>query len=370
MEELKKKIIFTVTNDLNYDQRMIRICSGLQLAGYDVELVGRKKKIITSLHKQPYSQKRLSCFFSSGKLFYLEYNLRLFFYLLFRQADIYAAVDLDTILPNMFAAKIKSRKLVFDAHEFYTEVPEVVNRKWTKATWHLVAKLCIPQADLCYTVSQSLADIFTVTYKNTFHVIRNVPLLKNKTITPNGKTQNMNSPVIFYQGDLNEGRGLPEIIKVMSKLDAFLYIAGDGPLMKSLEEQVHGDNLGHKIKFLGYLETEELSDATEKATVGLNLLANRGLSYYYSLSNKFFNYIHSGIPQLCADFPEYRLINEKYRVAMLFNLEKNDLVSALQQLLNNQELYLELETNCSLARQEFNWQYEEQKLLTLYNDLR
>jgi uncharacterized protein (DUF302 family) len=37
-----KKITFTVTNDLTYDQRMQRICASVANAGYDVLLIGRK----------------------------------------------------------------------------------------------------------------------------------------------------------------------------------------------------------------------------------------------------------------------------------------------------------------------------------------
>ena len=37
-----KHITFTVTTDLTYDQRMIRICTSLAAAGYAITLVGRK----------------------------------------------------------------------------------------------------------------------------------------------------------------------------------------------------------------------------------------------------------------------------------------------------------------------------------------
>ncbi len=39
---MKRRIFCTVTNDLNYDQRMIRICTSLVRAGYEVVLVGRE----------------------------------------------------------------------------------------------------------------------------------------------------------------------------------------------------------------------------------------------------------------------------------------------------------------------------------------
>ena len=97
---MSKTIIFTVTTDLTYDQRMIRICTSLAKAGYDVILVGRKVSSSKPLTTQPFKQKRIICLFEKGKLFYAEYNIRLFFYLLFKKMDCIGAIDLDTILPS------------------------------------------------------------------------------------------------------------------------------------------------------------------------------------------------------------------------------------------------------------------------------
>ena len=108
-----KKIFFTVTNDLTYDQRMIRICSSLANAGYQVCLVGRQRPHSKALRQQPFEQKRLKCFFERGKFFYLEYNIRLFFFLMFQRFDAICSIDLDTILPGFYVSKIK-RKPVKD----------------------------------------------------------------------------------------------------------------------------------------------------------------------------------------------------------------------------------------------------------------
>lgn len=87
------KIIFTVTNDLVHDQRMIRICSTMTELGYEVQLIGRKQKKSTPISSQPYEQTRFRLFFESGKLFYVEYNLRLLIFLLFRKFDAICSID-------------------------------------------------------------------------------------------------------------------------------------------------------------------------------------------------------------------------------------------------------------------------------------
>ncbi|RYD81865.1 MAG: hypothetical protein EOP53_05260 [Sphingobacteriales bacterium] len=106
---MKKKIIFTVTNDLTFDQRMHKICTSLSNASYDVKLVGRKRRNSVPLQPKAFLQHRIYVIFEKGKLFYIEYNFRLFFYLLFQKADFFCAIDLDTILPNLFAGKIRGK---------------------------------------------------------------------------------------------------------------------------------------------------------------------------------------------------------------------------------------------------------------------
>ena len=69
---MKKRVFCAVTNDLNYDQRMIRICTSLTKAGFLVTLVGRENQGSLPLDNRPYRQHRLKMWTRRGKLFYLE----------------------------------------------------------------------------------------------------------------------------------------------------------------------------------------------------------------------------------------------------------------------------------------------------------
>lgn len=107
-----KRIVFTVTNDLSYDQRMIRICTSLVGAGYQVTLVGFKRPDSKPLSQQSFQQVRLSLFFRKGWLFYADYNFRLFWWLLFRRLDVVGAIDLDTILPCWLVSVLRRKKSI------------------------------------------------------------------------------------------------------------------------------------------------------------------------------------------------------------------------------------------------------------------
>ena len=361
-----RKIIFTVTNDLCYDQRMQRICSSLAGAGYDVMLVGRILKSSQSLDSFPFLQRRLRCFFTKGKFFYIEYNIRLYFYLLFQRADIICAIDLDTIVPCYYAAKTKGAKTAYDAHELFPEVPEVVSRPRIQKIWRWVEKTFTPKMDLVYTVSQSISDIFEKEYNRKVYTIRNLPLLQEKPTSSHPSSQRY----LLYQGALNEGRGIEHLIEAMQDLDIDLYLAGEGDLSAQLQEQVQDLHLENKVKFLGFKKPEELKRITAAAFIGLNLLEMSGFSYYYSLANKFSDYIQAGLPQVCINFPEYKRLNDQYHVALLVeNLDKNTIKEVISRLIEDKELYDKVRENCFVCRLELNWQNEEKKLVEIYEQL-
>lgn len=359
----KNKIIFAVTNDLTYDQRMHRICSSLVKTGYEIELVGRLRNNSISLTEKSFRQKRLNMFFQKGKLFYFEYNLRLFFYLLFKRQDAICAIDFDTLIPCSFVSSIRNKILIFDAHEYFTEVPEVVNRKLVKKIWNYIGKKFIPKAKLAYTVGPILAEILSGKFNNDFKVIKNVPIISKQK---NAYLSSPETPIILYQGALNEARGLEFAINAMHQVSAELWLVGEGDLSSQLRKLVNDENLDYKVKFLGFCKPEELNTITEKAYIGLNLLENRGLNYFYSLANKFFDYMHSGIPSVCADFPEYKKINDEFNCAILCNADESKIADALNELISNVELYKSLQQNCRIAASVFNWESEEKQLIDYY----
>jgi glycosyltransferase involved in cell wall biosynthesis len=358
-----KKIIFVVTTDLNYDQRMQRICGSLHKTGFQVTLVGREWNCSKPLRPQPYRQHRLRCFFKGGKLFYAEFTCRLWLFLLLRKYDAYCAIDLDTILPLWAKARLSGGRFGYDAHEYFPEVIEVTDRPRVKQVWEAIEAFMVPRTDYAYTVTSSLAQIFEKKYGRRFEVIRNVSPLQ-RFVEPLKAEK-----YVLYQGAVNEGRGLETLLLAMRGVHSRLVICGEGDLSEALREQTRALGIEEKVQFRGFLLPEQLLEVTRGAYVGVMLLENRGLSYYYSLANKFFDYIHAGIPQIAVDFPEYRALNEKYQVADLVPLEPDEISRSLNRLLLDKPYYEKLAANCEQAREELNWQQEEQKLLALYRQL-
>jgi glycosyltransferase involved in cell wall biosynthesis len=357
-------IYFTVTTNLTYDQRMIRICSSLENAGYDVILVGRKIASSVSLVEQPFKQKRIKCFFEKGKLFYAEYNLRLFFYLLFKKMDGICAIDLDTILPCYYISKIKKVKRIYDAHELFCEMKEIVSRPKIYKAWKWIVRKTVPHFKNGYTVNKPIADEFYKMYSNKYEVIRNIAAYND------AKQNQPKEKYILYQGAVNEGRSFETLIPAMQWVNAPLYICGDGNFMQQAKELLLKYNVQDKVIFKGMIAPDVLKDFTAKAYIGITLFENKGLSNYFSLANRFFDYIQSAVPQLCVDYPVYKEINDQYEVAVLINeLSPENIAAKLNALLNDEKEWQRLNENCKNASKILNWQNEEKKLIAFYKNI-
>jgi glycosyltransferase involved in cell wall biosynthesis len=359
-----KRIVFTVTNDLSYDQRMQRICNSLATNGYNVLLVGRKLNSSVELKNESYRQKRLYCFFSKGFLFYAEYNLRLFFFLLFIKMDAVCAIDLDTILTCYCITELRGKKRIYDAHELFTEMKEVITRPLIKKFWARVEKFMAPEFKFGYTVSYSIAEEFKKRYNVSYDVIRNIPIKRSMESTT------VNNKIILYQGAVNEARGLENLVAAMQQVNAILHIYGDGNIYKKIESLVKATSLEEKVILKGKVVPGKLHVITQQSYIGINLVEPLGLNQLYSLANKFFDYMHAGIPQVTMNFPEYKKINDEYKIAILINsVDTKEIAAALNLLMQDNVLYNELKNNCSVARELFNWQQEEKKLISFYKNV-
>jgi glycosyltransferase involved in cell wall biosynthesis len=161
------------------------------------------------------------------------------------------------------------------------------------------------------------------------NVIMNFP--NYKSVKPNKKIDYRemfncedSAKIILYQGALNEGRGLRLIINSMSFLsDKFcLVIIGEGPIKKELIENTKLLNLQHKIKFLDFVELNNLPEYTMAADMGINLLEDYNLSKKMASPNKLFEYIHAGLPVISTNTIENKKVLVIHPFAKTIEIEK------------------------------------------------
>jgi glycosyltransferase involved in cell wall biosynthesis len=339
----------------------------LQKMEFEILLVGRKLENSLPLQKN-YKTHRIDLFFNKGFLFYAEYNFRLFFYLLFKEKSILLANDLDTLLPNYLISKLQKKKLVYDSHELFTEVPELVNRPKIQNIWLKIEQKILPKLKNTYTVCQSIADYYNKKYNTNFKVIRNTPILKIQNLK--FKIQNPAFKTIIYQGAVNKARGLELMIKTMQFLDNCIFIiVGDGDILKKLQDLVIEKGLSEKIKFLGRKTPSELKKITPKADLGISIEEDLGLNYRFALPNKIFDYIHANVPILVSDLPEMKRIVDNYKVGeVIKDRDPKKLAIQIEKMLVS-DLNI-VKKNLKKATQKLQWKNEEKTLENVFNNLR
>ena len=344
---------------------MQRIAETLAVKGYRILLVGRKINGAPALQKEIFAQKRLNCPFQKGPFFYLLFNLQLFFYLLFQRADLICAIDLDTILPVYFVTLLKNQKRVYDAHELFTEQKEVITRKLIHRCWLALEKFAVPRFQQGYTVNGFIADELYRRYGVRYQVIRNLPRMYPVPAKENGSEK-----WIIYQGSVNEGRCFETLVPAMQWVNAQLVICGQGNFLAQTKALVKQYGLSEKVIFKGSLLPEALQQLTPKAYFGLTLFENTGLNQFQSLSNRFFDYLMAGIPQVCVNYPAYATINDQYGIAyMVSATDSGSLATAMNNLLADTVLYTELAEQCLKTRPILNWEIEKSILLKFYEYL-
>ena len=180
-----------------------------------------------------------------------------------------------------------------------------------------------------------------------------------------------NKKIILYQGALNKGRGIEECINAMKNFPTLeFHIAGEGDLSQELRTLVVELGLDKQVKFLGFIRPDELRSITQTAWLGINVLKADSLNYYYSLANKFFDYMQAGVPHISMNFPEYKRINEHTEIAVLIDdLDTTTIISAIQDLLDHEAYYLKLRQNCLKGSDIYLWENEGKKLIDLYKKL-
>jgi glycosyltransferase involved in cell wall biosynthesis len=356
-----KKVSVSVINDLFTDQRVNKVCMTLKKNGFEPVLIGRKFKNSPMVDRE-YETKRFSFLFNKGPLFYFFYNLRLFFYLLFNTPSILLANDLDTLLANYLVHKIKRVKLVYDSHEYFTEVPELQNRKLAKSVWNFLEKWMLPNIKYAYTVSPKISETYQKLYGIEMGVIYNFPSYVNEVNKAKQKEE-----YIIYQGALNVGRGLEELIKAMKYIDNYkLHLYGSGDIENELKQLAKQLNLEDKVLFFGRLSSEELIEKTKNAVFGVSIEKPMGLSYQYAVPNKIFDYLNSGIPVYYSNLNEVSNLLDGIEIGIKLSSYSPEVIASEMNEMLSSNKYLEWTKNALELSRLYNWESQENKLLSYF----
>ena len=377
-----------VLNEFTHDARVEKEVTTLIRAGYRVTVIARRNNptLPEEEDRDRIEVRRVSIAPHRGgaPLIFRAFKVLRFYLDLIRtafnlDADVYHAHDANALPVGWAAAALRRARLVYDAHEFESDrnwggsnLPPIVRKYWA-----LPERLFIRRADAVITVSGSIAEALAEMYnikKPT--LVRNCPPLyvetsKSDRIRAAAPEIGPDRPIILYQGRIAANRGLRQFIEgTMGVSDAVAVLLGDGPLRPDLEQWVQARGWTERVFFMGYVPRKVLLSYTASADIGVSLIENVCLSYYYSLPNKLFEYQQAGLPVIASDFPEMSAIVKGYDLGEVVDPDDVPAITAaIRKLLSDPDRYAQLRENAHKAAQRFNWETESRALLELYDEV-
>jgi glycosyltransferase involved in cell wall biosynthesis len=305
--------------------------------------------------------------------YYLKFCFSIIWYTLAYKPQFLTIRRVELLPFGVFAKILRGGKtrLIYAPHELESE--RVGLNSKVRKIFYLIEKTFIRFADNVEVVCDPIAEWYRERYKlNNVYVLRNVPtnplyeqketkntILKDRLAIP------YNHLLVIYQGVLSEVRGVNTLIDVFKQLptDKHIVFMGYG----EAEAEINEASKQHSnIHFYPAVPLDSIIYYTSSADIGIfYILGTPPLSYRYSLPNKFFEYLISGIPVILSDNLEYMSTivlknNWGYSIAAnpkaLLDYFKNIQVSNFNPLIKG----------ISLIQNTIGWQFEQNILLEIY----
>jgi glycosyltransferase involved in cell wall biosynthesis len=262
-------------------------------------------------------------------------------------------------------------KLVYDAHELETERNGLAGLK--KRLAKVRERALIRFVDQVLVVSESIAEWYRQRYKNvSVTVVKNIPYNNQPSACLDRRSVfrdkfDIKDGIIFlYQGALMKGRGIDLLLSAFSKAGGGKHIVFMG--YGSYEQKIKEFAALHKnIHFHEAVSPDEVLAHTAGADVGVCLIENVCLSYYYCLPNKLYEYMLSGMPVIVSGFPEMTRLVEELGNGWQTPLEEDRLVALIEQI--DKRAIEAKRLNSIKARAKIGWHLEEKKLMGVYQAL-
>jgi glycosyltransferase involved in cell wall biosynthesis len=364
------KICLAYLGNPFHDSRMTNLPKSLKEDGCKVSIIS----FDWFISRKNYFDDEVKVFkLTKGKIslfFYLSFAGILIRELLKSDADIFFAEDIYTLPFVFIIAKLKHARIYYNSREIYAFIGGLRNRPYIQSLIRNIEKIFITKVDLVLTTGWMDSSYLEKTFEiNNTLVIRNIPIYQiptNKVDFRKVYGLNENTVVLLYQGVLLEGRGVPNILRSMTKLpDTVLIVVGDGEQKKNFINLAETLGVRDRVIFTGMISQNELINYTAGADIGLVLIENISLSYYYALPTKLFEYIMAALPLLSSDLPQMKEIIEKYNVGESISIgDDENIINVIRKWISEPDLLVLYRKNCQSAALELNWQEEYKRVRT------
>ena len=351
------------------DERIFhRECVSLARAGYEVYLVQRgesyeKKGVRLAGFGKPASNRLGRMLFTARKTYQAALAV---------DADLYHFHDPE-LLPYGLKLKKRGKKVIFDSHEDALE--SILEKKWIPAPLRKAVYLWFKgrqdricrQIDAVITVTPHMTDFFRRLNPVTVQ-IANFPTLNGSAVPSHPFSR-----TLVFAGGISSQWNHHTIIKALERLPDCRYrLCGyvDAGYLQELKDLPAWE----RVEYLGKIPHEEVPGLLAKSAVGMAVVSysrNTDGKNGTMGTTKIFEEMMAGLPVVCTDFVLWREFVERWHCGICVDPENADeIANAIRYLFDHPDEARRMGENGRRAvEKEFNWAFEEKKLLALYEEL-
>jgi glycosyltransferase involved in cell wall biosynthesis len=266
--------------------------------------------------------------------------------------------------------KLHGATLIYEPHELETETVIFTGLKQKFAKF--LEKRLIKHASHVVVVSDSISGHYRRDYSLEFvSVVMNAPKIKDLDENAPSLFRDLygipESEYIFmYQGVLEEERGVLLLLKAFQMLppDKHIVFMGFG----ILEETIR--NAAKKylnIHIHDPVLPKDVVNYTKGVDIGFALLSDNCENHRCALPNKFFHYLHAGVPVLISDLHEMGRFVEKYSCGWKTRNTAENIVEKVM-MISRADIKI-ASAGAKKAKSDLNWERESKTLELMYDSL-
>jgi glycosyltransferase involved in cell wall biosynthesis len=291
-----------------------------------------------------------------------------FLWLIRHKWDVVQAMDFDTVMPAVVAAKIKRRKVIYDIVDLYYEMVRLP--LWLTRFCIFVDKIFLRLADSVLLASEGYErELRGIPNKHVAVVYNSPPdILESKEITISSGSVF----TLFYAGAIFKARraNVDRVIEAIKDIgDVRMVVAGFGDQVAEIEKSAVKSE--GKLQFIGRIGYVDVLERTLAADL---LFALYEPSVYVNKVNrptKLFEAMMCHKPILVSKGTGMADLVEKERCGLVVDCNSVDEIRrAIIKLKDDPELCNLLGANGRKAYEDrYSWQVMEQRLLSLYHEI-
>lgn len=271
-------------------------------------------------------------------------------------------------------AGIRRRPVVYDTLELFFDRPFDQMPSWIVSVLNRLRPVeagLIRRTAAVVAVSDGQADVLA-----TRHAIPRPAVIRNTVDLRRLGPAAADFPAwegrtVVHSGNLVEGRHLPDLVAALPLLpeDVRLALLGSGTLEAELVTQAQHLGVADRLVIVAPVPIDSVAQTVAQADVAAVLTSSPHLNNQNALPNKFFEAVAAGLPMVSSSIPEVKRLVEQFEIGLACDPDDPADIAAKLLAVLEPETLATFQANAQRAREQLNWQQEEQRLIVLYRDL-